>query len=168
METKENKKSRLSINDSYDLQLVNNTNPVLRWVLMLPIGFLAILIVQLAYGFIFNKLLSEFATIGAVGIIVNSIFIAMKYCVFVVAMVATAPVARKNKLQASMACAFIALLVAFGSTYYLYSNAVSVDWPMLIATSVACLLGISWAVWNVRVVTSKPLPATQEAEPPMQ
>ena len=162
METKENKKSKLSINDSYDLQLVNNTNPVLRWVLMLPIGFLAILIVQLAYGFIFNKLLSEFA------IIVNSIFIAMKYCVFVVAMVATAPVARKNKLQASMACAFIALLVAFGSTYYLYSNAVSVDWPMLISTSVACLLGISWAVWNVHVVTRKPLPATQEAETPMR
>ena len=58
MDTKENKKSKLYIDDSYDLQLVSKLHPALRWVLMLPIGLLSILLVQLAYGFVFNKLLS--------------------------------------------------------------------------------------------------------------
>ena len=97
MDTKENKKSKLYIDDSYDLQLVSKLHPALRWVLMLPIGFLAILLVQLAYGFVFNKLLSNFDTSSVFSIIVNSIFMAMKYCVFVVAMVGVAPVIRGNR-----------------------------------------------------------------------
>ena len=34
MDTKENKKSKLYIDDSYDLQLVSKLHPALRWVLM--------------------------------------------------------------------------------------------------------------------------------------
>lgn len=168
MDTKENKKSKLYIDDSYDLQLVSKLHPALRWVLMLPIGFLAILLVQLAYGFVFNKLLSNFDTSSVFSIIVNSIFMAMKYCVFVVAMVGVAPVIRAKKFPASIACAFIAVIVCLGSTFFLFSKADSVDWPMLIATGCASLLGIIWASWNVRSVTSRPLTTTQEDDGPKQ
>ena len=168
MDTKENKKSKLYIDDSYDLQLVSKLHPALRWVLMLPIGFLAILLVQLAYGFVFNKLLSNFDTSSVFSIIVNSIFMAMKYCVFVVAMVGVAPVIRAKKFLASIVCALIAVIVCLGSTFFLFSKADSVDWSMLIATGCASLLGIIWASWNVRSVTSKPLTTTQEDNDPNQ
>ena len=48
MDTKKKKKSKLEIDDSYELRLVSKLHPALRWVLMLPIGFLAILLGQLA------------------------------------------------------------------------------------------------------------------------
>ena len=169
MDTKKKKKSKLEIDDSYELQLVSKLHPALRWVLMLPIGLLAILLVQLAYGFVFNKLLSNFDTSsvftnGGVAIVINSLFMAMKYCVFVVAMVGVAPVVREKKFQASIACAIIAVVVCLGSTgFLLYNNGVE-NLTMLIATGGSAFLGIVWAVLNVRSTVSKPLPTEQEGE----
>lgn len=122
MDTKKKKKSKLEIDDSYELRLVSKLHPALRWVLMLPIGFLAILLVQLAYGLVFNKLLSNFDTNGGVAIVINSLFMAMKYCMFVVAMVGVAPVVREKKFQASIVCAIIAVIVCLGSTAFLAYN----------------------------------------------
>lgn len=165
MDTKKKKKSKLEIDDSYELQLVSKLHPALRWVLMLPIGLLAILLVQLAYGFVFNKLLSNFDPNGGVAIVINSLFMAMKYCVFVVAMVGVAPVVRAKKFQASIACAIIAVIVCLGSTAFLVYNMGVDNLTMLIATGGSAFLGIVWAVLNVRSVISKPLPAEQEGEP---
>ena len=165
METKKKKKSKLEIDDSYELQLVSKLHPALRWVFMLPIGLLAILLVQLAYGFVFNKMLSNFDPNGGVAIVINSLFMGMKYCVFVVAMVGVAPVVRAKKFQASIACAIIAVIVCLGSTgFLLYNNGVE-NLTMLIATGGSAFLGIVWAVLNVRSTVSKPLPAEQEDEP---
>ena len=165
MDTKKKKKSKLEIDDSYELQLVSKLHPALRWVLMLPIGLLAILLVQLAYGFVFNKMLSNSAPNGGVAIVINSLFMAMKYCVFVVAMVGVAPVVRAKKFQASIACAIIAVIVCLGSTGFLLYNTGVENLTMLIATGGSAFLGIVWAVLNVRSVISKPLPAEQEDEP---
>ena len=165
MDAKKKKKSKLEIDDSYELQLVSKLHPGLRWVLMLPIGLLAILLVQLAYGFVFNKLLSNFDPNGGVAIVINSLFMAMKYCVFVVAMVGVAPVVRAKKFQASIACAIIAVIVCLGSTAFLVYNMGVDNLTMLIATGGSAFLGIVWAVLNVRSVISKPLPAEQEGEP---
>ncbi len=165
MDTKKKKKSKLEIDDSYELQLVSKLHPTLRWVLMLPIGLLAILLVQLAYGFVFNKLLSNFDTNGGVAIVINSLFMAMKYCVFVVAMVGVAPVVREKKFQASIVCAIIAAIVCLGSTAFLVYNMGVDNLTMLIATGGSAFLGIIWAMLNVRSVISKPLPAEQEDEP---
>jgi len=165
MDTKKKKKSKLEIDDSYELQLVSKLHPALRWVLMLPIGLLAILLVQLAYGFVFNKMLSNFDPNGGVAIVINSLFMAMKYCVFVVAMVGVAPVVRAKKFQASIACAIIAVIVCLGSTGFLLYNTGVENLTMLIATGGSAFLGIVWAVLNVRSVISKPLPAEQEDEP---
>lgn len=165
METKKKKKSKLEIDDSYELQLVSKLHPTLRWVLMLPIGFLAILLVQLAYGLVFNKLLSNFDSNGGVSIVINSLFMAMKYCMFVVAMVGVAPVVREKKFQASIVCAIIAAIVCLGSTAFLAHNMGVDNLTMLIATGGSAFLGIIWAMLNVRSVISKPLPAEQEDEP---
>jgi len=165
MDTKKKKKSKLEIDDSYELQLVSKLHPALRWVFMLPIGLLAILLVQLAYGFVFNKMLSNFDPNGGVAIVINSLFMAMKYCVFVVAMVGVAPVVRAKKFQASIACAIIAVIVCLGSTGFLLYNTGVENLTMLIATGGSAFLGIVWAVLNVRSVISKPLPAEQEDEP---
>ena len=165
MDTKKKKKSKMEIDDSYELQLVSKLHPTLRWVLMLPIGFLAILIVQLAYGLVFNKLLSNFDTNGGVAIIINSLFMAMKYCMFVVAMVGVAPVVREKKFQASIVSTIIAAIVCLGSTWFLFSARGVDNLTMLIATGGSAFLGIVWAVWNVRSVVSKPLPTEQEDEP---
>ena len=165
MDTKKKKKSKLEIDDSYELQLVSKLHPALRWVLMLPIGFLAILLVQLAYGFVFNKLLSNFDSNGGVAIVINSLFMAMKYCVFVVAMAGVAPVVRTKKFQASIVCAIIAVIVCLGSTWFLFSERGVDNLTMLIATGGSAFLGIVWAVWNVRSVVSKPLPTEEEDEP---
>ena len=165
METKKKKKSKLEIDDSYELQLVSKLHPALRWVLMLPIGFLAILLVQLAYGLVFNKLLSNIDTNGGVAIVINSLFMAMKYCMFVVAMVGVAPVVREKKFQASIVCAIIAVIVCLGSTAVLAHNMGVDNLTMLIATGGSAFLGIIWAMLNVRSVISKPLPAEQEDEP---
>lgn len=165
METKKKKKSKLEIDDSYELQLVSKLHPTLRWVLMLPIGFLAILLVQLAYGLVFNKLLSNFDTNGGVAIVINSLFMAMKYCMFVVAMVGVAPVVREKKFQASIVCAIIAVIVCLGSTAFLAYNMGVDNLTMLIATGGSAFLGIIWAMLNVRSVISKPLPTEQEDEP---
>ena len=164
MDTKKKKKSKLEIDDSYELQLVSKLHPALRWVLMLPIGLLAILLVQLAYGFVFNKLLSNFDPNGGVAIVINSLFMAMKYCVFVVAMVGVTPVVRAKKFQASIACAIIAVIVCLGSTGFLLYNTGVENLTMLIATGGSAFLGIVWAVLNVRSTVSKPLPAEQEDE----
>ena len=164
MDTKKKKKSKLEIDDSYELQLVSKLHPALRWVLMLPIGLLAILLVQFAYGFVFNKMLSNFDPNGGVAIVINSLFMAMKYCVFVVAMVGVAPVVREKKFQASIACAIIAVIVCLGSTGFLLYNAGVENLTMLIATGVSAFLGIVCAVLNVRSTVSKPLPTEQEGE----
>ena len=165
MDTKKKKKSKLEIDDSYELQLVSKLHPALRWVFMLPIGLLAILLVQLAYGFVFNKMLSNFDPNGGGAIVINSLFMAMKYCVFVVAMVGVAPVVREKKFQASIACAIVAVIVCLGSTGFLLYNTGVENLTMLIATGGSAFLGIVWAVLNVRSVISKPLPAEQEDEP---
>ena len=165
MDTKKKKKSKLEIDDSYELQLVSKLHPGLRWVFMLPIGLLAILLVQLAYGFVFNKLLSNFDPNGGVAIVINSLFMAMKYCMFVVAMVGVAPVVREKKFQASIVCAIIAVIVCLGSTAVLAHNMGVDNLTMLIATGGSAFLGIIWAMLNVRSVISKPLPAEQEDEP---
>ena len=164
MDTKKKKKSKLEIDDSYELQLVSKLHPALRWFLMLPIGLFAILLVQFAYGFVFNKMLSNFDPNGGVAIVINSLFMAMKYCVCVVAMVGVAPVVREKKFQASIACAIIAVIVCLGSTGFLLYNNGAENLTMLIATGGSAFLGIVWAVLNVRSTVSKPLPAEQKGE----
>lgn len=157
METKQKKPGKLDIDEDYDLRLVKTWNPALRWLLTLPTGLIAMLIIQLAYGFIVRRILSNFDGASTVSIIVNCFFLFAKYAMFVVAMTATTPVARAKKKLASIICAIIAAIILCGSTLLLVHFADSINQTMMISTVVASLLGILFGVWHVSTSTSKPL-----------
>ena len=100
MNTEEKPKSgsKLEFDSNYDLRLLSNLSPALRWVLVLPIAFLAVFMVHLAYNFTVKLALSNFDEYGVISIIVNSVFILIKYSIFVVTAVGTAPVKREREV----------------------------------------------------------------------
>ena len=162
-ETKAKKESKLDIDNNFDLQLVRTLSPALRWILVLPIAFLAMFVIQIGYGFIVKLILSNFAQDGIVSIIGNSTVMLAKYTVFVIAATSTAPVARNKKFIVSIAAAFIGALLCVGGTAISLSLSVAIDKTMLISTFAASILGLLLGIWKVRSATSKPLTEENKA-----
>ena len=162
-ETKAKKESKLDIDNNFDLQLVKTLSPALRWILVLPIAFLAMFVIQIGYGFIVKLILSNFAQDGIVSIIGNSTVMLAKYTVFVIAATSTAPVARNKKFIVSIAAAFIGALLCVGGTAISLSLSVAIDKTMLISTFAASILGLLLGIWKVRSATSKPLTEENKA-----
>ena len=162
-ETKPKKESKLDIDSNYDLRLVSTLSPALRWVLTLPIAFLAMFVIQIGYGFIVKLILSNFAQDGIVSIIGNSTVMLAKYTVFVIAATSTAPVARNKKFIVAIVSALIGALLCVGGTAIAISVAVSTDNTMLISTFADSILGLLLGIWEVRRVTSKPLTEENKA-----
>ena len=158
-ETKAKKESKLDIDNNFDLQLVKTLSPALRWILVLPIAFLAMFVIQIGYGFIVKLILSNFAQDGIVSIIGNSTVMLAKYTVFVIAATSTAPVARNKKFIVAIVSALIGALLCVGGT----AIAVSTDNTMLIATFVASMVGLLLGIWKVRSSISKPVAEEDKA-----
>ena len=162
-ETKPKKKSKLDIDSNYDLRLVSTLSPALRWILVLPIAFLAMFVIQIGYGFIVKLILSNFAQDGIVSIIGNSTVMLAKYTVFVIAATSTAPVARNKKFIVAIAAAFIGALLCVGGTAISLSLSVAIDKTMLISTFVASMVGLLLGIWKVRSSISKPVAEEDKA-----
>lgn len=162
-ETKPKKESKLDIDSNYDLRLVSTLSPALRWILVLPIAFLAMFVIQIGYGFIVKLILSNFAQDGIVSIIGNSTVMLAKYTMFVIAATSTAPVARNKKFIIAIASALIGALLCVGGTAIAISVAVSTDNTMLIATFVASMVGLLLGIWKVRSSISKPVAEEDKA-----
>ena len=162
-ETKPKKESKLDIDSNYDLRLVSTLSPALRWVLTLPIAFLAMFVIQIGYGFIVKLILSNFAQDGIVSIIGNSTVMLAKYTVFVIAATSTAPVARNKKFIVAIVSALIGALLCVGGTAIAISVAVSTDNTMLISTFVASMVGLLLGIWKVRSSISKPVAEEDKA-----
>ena len=162
-ETKPKKESKLDIDSNYDLRLVSTLSPALRWVLVLPIAFLAMFVIQIGYGFIVKLILSNFAQDGIVSIIGNSTVMLAKYTVFVIAATSTAPVTHNKKFIVSIAAAFIGALLCVGGTAISLSLSVAIDKTMLVSTFAASILGLLLGIWKVRSATSKPLTEENKA-----
>ena len=162
-ETKAKKESKLDIDNNFDLQLVKTLNPALRWILVLPIAFLAMFVIQIGYGFIVKLILSNFAQDGIVSIIGNSTVMLAKYTVFVIAATSTAPVARNKKFIVAIAAAFIGALLCVGGTAISLSLSVAIDKTMLISTFVASMVGLLLGIWKVRSSISKPVAEENKA-----
>lgn len=162
-ETKPKKESKLDIDSNYDLRLVSTLSPTLRWVLTLPIAFLAMFVIQIGYGFIVKLILSNFAQDGIVSIIGNSTVMLAKYTVFVIAATSTAPVARNKKFIVAIVSALIGALLCVGGTAIAISVAVSTDNTMLIATFVASMVGLLLGIWKVRSSITKPVAEEDKA-----
>ena len=162
-ETKAKKESKLDIDNNFDLQLVRTLSPALRWILVLPIAFLAMFVIQIGYGFIVKLILSNFAQDGIVSIIGNSTVMLAKYTVFVIAATSTAPVARNKKFIVAIAAAFIGALLCVGGTAISLSLSVAIDKTMLISTFVASMVGLLLGIWKVRSSISKPVAEEDKA-----
>ena len=162
-ETKPKKESKLDIDSNYDLRLVSTLSPALRWILVLPIAFLAMFVIQIGYGFIVKLILSNFAQDGIVSIIGNSTVMLAKYTVFVIAATSTAPVARNKKFIVAIAAAFIGALLCVGGTAISLSLSVAIDKTMLISTFVASMVGLLLGIWKVRSSISKPVAEENKA-----
>lgn len=162
-ETKPKKESKLDIDSNYDLRLVSTLSPALRWILVLPIAFLAMFVIQIGYGFIVKLILSNFAQDGIVSIIGNSTVMLAKYTVFVIAATSTAPVARNKKFIVAIAAAFIGALLCVGGTAISLSLSVAIDKTMLISTFVASMVGLLLGIWEVRSSISKPVAEEDKA-----
>lgn len=162
-ETKAKKESKLDIDNNFDLQLVKTLSPALRWILVLPIAFLAMFVIQIGYGFIVKLILSNFAQDGFVSIIGNSTVMLAKYTVFVIAATSTAPVARNKKFIVAIAAAFIVALLCVGGTAISLSLSVAIDKTMLISTFVASMVGLLLGIWKVRSSISKPVAEEDKA-----
>lgn len=162
-ETKPKKESKLDIDSNYDLRLVSTLSPALRWILILPIAFLAMFVIQIGYGFIVKLILSNFAQDGIVSIIGNSTVMLAKYTMFVIAATSTAPVARNKKFIVAIVSALIGALLCVGGTAIAISVAVSTDNTMLIATFVASIVGLLLGIWKVRSSISKPVAEEDKA-----
>ena len=149
---------------NFDLKLVRTLSPALRWVLVLPMAFLAMFVIQIGYGFIVKLILSNFAQDGIVSIIGNStVMLVLKYTVFVIAATSTAPVARNKKFIVAIVSALIGALLCVGGTAIAISVAVSTDNTMLIATFVASMVGLLLGIWKVRSSISKPVAEEDKA-----
>ena len=162
-ETKAKKESKLDIDNNFDLKLVRTLSPALRWVLVLPMAFLAMFVIQIGYGFIVKLILSNFAQDGIVSIIGNSTVMLAKYTVFVIAATSTAPVARNKKFIVAIVSALIGALLCVGGTAISLSLSVAIDKTMLISTFAASILGLLLGIWKVRSATSKPLTEENKA-----
>lgn len=162
-ETKAKKESKLDIDNNFDLQLVKTLNPALRWILVLPIAFLAMFVIQIGYGFIVKLILSNFAQDGIVSIIGNSTVMLAKYTVFVIAATSTAPVARNKKFIVAIVSALIGALLCVGGTAISLSLSVAIDKTMLISTFAASILGLLLGIWKVRSSISKPVAEEDKA-----
>ena len=162
-ETKAKKESKLDIDNNFDLKLVRTLSPALRWILILPIAFLAMFVIQIGYGFIVKLILSNFAQDGIVSIIGNSTVMLAKYTVFVIAATSTAPVARNKKFIVAIAAAFIGALLCVGGTAISLSLSVAIDKTMLISTFVASMVGLLLGIWKVRSSISKPVAEEDKA-----
>lgn len=162
-ETKAKKESKLDIDNNFDLKLVRTLSPALRWILVLPIAFLAMFVIQIGYGFIVKLILSNFAQDGIVSIIGNSTVMLAKYTVFVIAATSTAPVARNKKFIVAIAAAFIGALLCVGGTAISLSLSVAIDKTMLISTFVASMVGLLLGIWKVRSSISKPVAEEDKA-----
>ena len=156
-ETKPKKESKLDIDSNYDLRLVSTLSQALRWILVLPIAFLAMFVIQIGYGFIVKLILSNFAQDGIVSIIGNSTVMLAKYTIFIIAATSTAPVARNKKFIVAIVSALIGALLCVGGTAIAISVAASTDNTMLISTFVASMIGLLLGVWKVRSSISKPV-----------
>ena len=162
-ETKPKKESKLDIDSNFDLHLVRTLSPALRWVLVLPIAFLAMFVIQIGYGFIVKLILSNFAQDSIVSIIGNSTVMLAKYTVFVIAATSTAPVARNKKFIVAIVSALIGALLCVGGTAIAISVAVSTDNTMLISTFAASMIGLLLGIWKVRSSISKPVAEEDKA-----
>ena len=165
METnKSEKKKGLEINENYDFNFAVKLNPTLRWILVLPMGIAGLLMLQLGGGWIVGFLLRSVAEDSILAIVVNALFGVVKYFIFLMAMVATAPVARQNKFRTGLVLALIPFSLPFAFARLALNFGDGVDSTMMALNVGMVAVGIFFALMSIRSEIKKPLPELREAQ----
>ncbi len=169
MENKQKeKKQGLEINTDFDFNFAVKLNPMLRWILVLPMGIVGLLMVQLAGGWIVSFMLRGVAEDSILAIVVTALFGVVKYCIFLIAMAATAPVTRQYKLRTSLVLAFIPFAVPFVLERIVRNLGGGIDSSMMVLNVGVVVVGVAIALASIRSGTNKPLPEPQQEEIPAQ
>ena len=162
MENKEVQKkgSALDIDDAFDFKFAKKWPVALRWALAIPIGILGLLLVQLAYGFIVNMFLKNFSETSIIATIVNAGFGLLKIYLFMIAMVAMAPVATVNKFKAGLGFSLVPYLMSVGIVHL--GMRAAAKYPEVIYSSfdIAIQIGVTvlaviLSLWYIKSETNK-------------
>ncbi len=163
-QNKEKNKS-LEINSDLDFNFAVKLNPVLRWILVLPVGIAGVLMIQLAGGWMVNFMLRGMAADSIIAIIVTGLFGIVKFAYFLFSMVAMAPVTRQNKLRTGLALAFIPISFPFLIERWINNMGYELESNMLALTLAMVLIGVALALFWIRQETNKPLPEPEVEAP---
>ena len=140
MNTEEKPKSgsKLEFDSNYDLRLLSNLSPALRWVIGITNSLSCCVYGSFSITIsLLNLHYQTFDEYGVISIIVNSVFILIKYSIFVVTAVGTAPVKRERKFLVSIIFAVIASCMSVGTTALLLSFSRIDSMGMVIATGIS-------------------------------
>ncbi|NDV68917.1 hypothetical protein [Dysgonomonas sp. 25] len=153
---KEEKKSKLAIDEDNDFIFLKNWPPVVRWLLVIPMGLFFFLIVQFTIGFVGNKLM-ESLNIDFISVIVIGVVALAKFMAFEVGMVGAAPVKRERKAKVGALLAVIPLVLLAALTLLMVYVNESPDlletyYPMscIIAQVIGGVLGIIWGIFCLK------------------
>ena len=151
--TPKKQNNHFHINEDYDFLFATTLSKPVRWLLVLPVAFCAMIGVQWG-GSIFIKLLHQLVGDGeAVNVLLNSILCTIKYMLFIIAAVASTPVVKRRKVMMALLALVIGLLILGASNVLLVAVAREFDMTMLIATTICCVLGMVIGVISVYVKT---------------
>lgn len=166
---KEEKSSKFNIDSDYDFIFLKCWPAIIRWILVIPAGILFLLITQLSLGFIANMIQKSFDSYY-LSLIVDGIFMIIKFIAFEIAIVGVAPVKRERKFTAGMFLSIIPFIFLLFLTWRLTiinqsPEVYNVYYPTttIIAQLITGTLGIILALYSIRSETNK-TPENQKAQ----
>lgn len=139
VDTKKEKKDGLKIDNDHDFVFIKKWNPILRWVLVMPMAIVTLLIMKLTVGFFASKLMDSL-DIYVLNLVIAAIATIITYTVVEISMVATAPM--KNKTVAALICAIFPLGILIAITFGLNIAEVPVPAGEIYAQLGAGVVGI--------------------------
>ena len=140
----------LYISTTFDFIFLKQITKPLRWLLVLPMGFLTILLTQATLNLIAQIILILTQYNDIVALLSAGIMWAVQYALAIVVMTATAPVTSKKKFKWGFFLSCILWLLAASSTYLIFKslNAQFVI-SRLLCISLSAAIGLSYGLYLI-------------------
>ncbi|WP_315571580.1 hypothetical protein [Alloprevotella tannerae] len=140
----------LYISTTFDFIFLKQITKPLRWLLVLPMGFLTILLTQATLNLIAQIILILTHYNDIVALLSAGIMWAVQYALAIVVMTATAPVTSKKKFKWGLFLSCILWLLAASSTYLIFKslNAQFVI-SRLLCISLSAAIGLSYGLYLI-------------------
>lgn len=140
----------LYISTTFDFIFLKQITKPLRWLLVLPMGFLTILLTQATLNLIAQIILILTHYNDIVALLSAGIMWAVQYTLAIVVMTATAPVTSKKKFKWGFFLSCILWLLAASSTYLIFKslNAQFVI-SRLLCISLSAAIGLSYGLYLI-------------------